>query len=504
MKIKHYMMAALVLIASCMMSGCKDDDGDSMSKAVLASASYLTFQGTGAASQIITVYSDANWVVDVPEWVTVSPTSGVAGSTEVTISVPDNIREGALDNPRKADVVFRGNTLASRAAVTVHQLGDNYRDCKDYTVEQVYSADDETYMSIPNALVVAKTSKGFIVSNADYKFNMLVNSDVAVNKGDIVNLMAQKLKDGQSLAYLEAEEVTVVSTGNEVVYPEALNITEKMDEYTSDKRELIAVDGILAGNMVTVSGKSLSVQLENLPESVDLSALNGHFVKIIGYFAGVAAPIIKLNYAAVEDKGEAMTIYWSEDFEWLDPYAVASKAGRTVETDDLDASAPQISAASTKVDGLTACDALEARGYQMLRVTTKKEGECIYLQQNYLKMGKTSYQGGLVLPAMKDIPEDAANLHIGFDWCPMRQGSGKIDPVNLIVIVENNGEETTFSIPTHGWANDHKLEWINASVELSGVTVTKDTKITIRQTEWPAATANRWFIDNIKVYSPMM
>ena len=68
----------------------------------------------------------------------------------------------------------------------------------------------------------------------------------------------------------------------------------------------------------------------------------------------------------------------------------------------------------------------------------------------------------------------------------------------------NGSEETTFEVPTHGWANDHKLEWINAVVDLSSAKIGKDTKITIRQTEWPAATANRWFIDNIKVYSPMM
>lgn len=502
MKIKHYMMAALVLMSSFMMSGCKDDDGDSMSKAVLASASNLTFQGTGAAPQIITVYSDANWVADVPEWITISPAAGTAGATEVAISVSDNLREGTLDNPRKADLIFRGTSLASRAFVKVLQLGDNYRDCKDFTVEQLYGAEDESYMSVPNVKVVSVLSNGFIITDNNYKANMLVKSPVSVSKGDVVSLMAQKLTDG--MAYIVPDEVNIVSTGNEVVYPEPIDITEKLDEYNSDKREFIACDGILAGNTVTVPGKSLSIQLETLPESVDLSAVNGHFVKIMGYFAGVAAPVLKLHYADIVDRGEAMTIYWSEDFEWLDPYAVAAGAGRSVENDDVSASAPQISHASTKVDGLTACDALEARGYQMLRVTTKAEGECIYLQQNYLKMGKTSYQGGLVLPSLKDIPADAANIRLSFDWCPMRQGSGKIDPVHLIVIVTNGSEETTFEVPTHGWANDHKLEWINAVVDLSSAKIGKDTKITIRQTEWPAATANRWFIDNIKVYSPMM
>ena len=503
MKIKHYIMASLVLFASCMVSSCKDDDNDSSAKAVLASAKSLTFEGVGSAPQVITVYSDAQWTAEVPEWITITPTTG-SGTTEVTVSVTENLREGTLDNPRKADLVFKGNTIASRAVVLVAQTGDNYRDCKDYSVEQLYDAEDESYMSVPNALVVSKTTNGFVISNSDYKGFIYVENAEPVEVGDNVSLMAQKLSDGQKLAYIVAEEVTVNSKNNAINMPEPLDITEKFSDYTSAKREYVAVEGVLSGNVVTVNGASLSLSLVDVPESMDVASLNGHVVKAKGFFAGVASPFTRMHLEGLDDLGEALTIYFIEDFEWLDPFALAAGAGRSVENDDVSASAPQISDTKYSVDGLTACDALEARGYQMLRVTTKKEGECIYLQQNYLKMGKTSYQGGLVLPSLKDIPADAANIRLSFDWCPMRQGSGKIDPVHLIVIVTNGSEETTFEVPTQGLANDHKLEWINAVVDLSSAKIGKDTKITIRQTEWPAATANRWFIDNIKVYSPMM
>ena len=73
-----------------------------------------------------------------------------------------------------------------------------------------------------------------------------------------------------------------------------------------------------------------------------------------------------------------------------------------------------------------------------------------------------------------------------FDWCPMRQGSGKIDPVNLIVIVQNGSNQQQFEIPTHGWESGHKLEWIKAEIDLAGITIDKNTKITIKQTQWPA------------------
>ncbi|MGM9763815.1 MAG: BACON domain-containing protein [Candidatus Cryptobacteroides sp.] len=196
-------------------------------------------------------------------------------------------------------------------------------------------------------------------------------------------------------------------------------------------------------------------------------------------------------------------VIFAEDFNWLDPWSVAGDgkgqtAGRTVETGDLGAYAPQLP--TPKVDGVSALQALESKGYEFTRWNkgTLTTSECIYLQQNYLKVGKTGYHAAIKLPSMAASTQTAA---LTFDWCPMKQGSGKVDPVNLLVVVENGSESTTFTVPTHGWENNHALEWIPATINLSGVVITETTRITIRQTdeENNAGTANRWFIDNIKV-----
>ena len=83
----------------------------------------------------------------------------------------------------------------------------------------------------------------------------------------------------------------------------------------------------------------------------------------------------------------------------------------------------------------------------------------------------------------------------------MRQGSGKLDPVNLIVKVTNGSDVETFEVETHGWEDGHRLEWIPATVDLSGVTIDENTTITITHTddEWTASTANRWFLDNSRI-----
>jgi hypothetical protein len=253
---------------------------------------------------------------------------------------------------------------------------------------------------------------------------------------------------------------------------------------------------------MTVADATLTVQLDDVNSALGLSALNGHNITVEGWFDGVSSPVVRVIPATITDLGVNEVIYWVEDFEWLDPWSVVGSAGKsagkTVETDDLNATAPAIT--TPKVDGVTALAALEAKGYSFSRVTTKTAGECIYLQQNYLKFGKTSYQAGITLPSITEIP-DGTNVKISFDWCPMRQGDGTIDPVELVVIVANGSDEVQFGPFVSGMESGQKLAWINVSVDLTGVTVDQNTKITIRNSDaqWPIGKAMRWFLDNIKI-----
>lgn len=498
---KQITASVLAALALCGFSGCSEEE-DQLSKAVLASATTLTFEAQNASQKLITVYSDANWISEVPDWVTISPTQGGAGTTEVTVSVTDNMRDGAEDNPRKATLVFKGSTLASRAEVLISQNGDKYRDVKDYAPSEIAALADETVVSLPNVVVMTLTTDGFVVSDTENSGNVYVINSTAVNIGDNLSLRGTKGSDTQSLAIVECDQVEVLSTGGKVTYPAAEDITSKIDTYDPKDRTYVSVDGVLSGTNIVVEGAQYSVAVTNAPESMNLAALNGHKVTARGYFAGVAAPVIRITLSEIEDKGIFKEIYYAEDFEWLDPWSLAGDnngkpAGRTVEDDNLDAYCPQLP--TPKVDGVSALDALEAKGYEFLRVTTKTEGECIYLQQNYLKFGKTGYQAGIVLPSMDNVPA-GTKLTLSFDWCPMRQGSGKVDPVNLLVVVSNGDKElASYDVPEAGWADGHKLEWIRAEVAIEGVDITPETRITIRQTQWPEATANRWFLDNIEL-----
>ena len=450
MKFLKYFCAASLLAASAgTLWSCDDDDDKRLSDAVLASVSSLTFEAQDTSEKIITVYADADWVTEIPDWVTVTPTEGT-GVMDVTVSVSENMRDGAMDNPRKAKLVFKGRTLASRAEVLVSQVGNKFRDIPEYQkIGDVIALDDEAAVKIPSALVMAVTNKGFIISDDQQSGAIFVEDTEKVAVGDKVCVWGTKSSDGAKLPIIscaeksddpnrEGDKVEVLSSGATVTYPTPTDLTEQIDTYTSAERSYVTVTGFFNGSTVSVADDAkYSVSALDIPEEMGLAKLNGHNITVSGYYAGLAEPVHRIIVTTIVDKGAVETVYWTEDFEWLEPWAIAGdnkgkQAGQTVEKDDLDAYCPQLP--TSMVDGVSTLQALEAKGYEFLRVwdPSKDEDECIYLQKNYLKFGKTAYQAGIVLSNIEGVPEGEKTT-FSFDWCPMRQGSGKIDPVNLIV-----------------------------------------------------------------------
>ena len=231
--------------------------------------------------------------------------------------------------------------------------------------------------------------------------------------------------------------------------------------------------------------------------------------------------LLSLSIAAMSiSAAQAETVYFQEDFEWLEPYAKAGKngngepaSGNTIGTNGAESEAPKADAC--KVDDISALEAMQQKGYDLVSVydflnNKNKTDIALYLQQNYLKFNKTGkttsngkgFQLGLVLPSIKGIPE-GKDVCVSFDWCPMKQGSGMFDKTELCVIVENGDDVRYVDAPVATWEDNADYEWKTAVVSLAGITVNDNTKLTIRTTEanWELTTAQRWFIDNIKVYS---
>lgn len=51
---------------------------------------------------------------------------------------------------------------------------------------------------------------------------------------------------------------------------------------------------MLDGNKINISGASYAASISDATGKLNISELNGHNVTVKGYFAGVAAPVVKL------------------------------------------------------------------------------------------------------------------------------------------------------------------------------------------------------------------
>ena len=201
MKFLKYFCAASLLAASAgTLWSCDDDDDKRLSDAVLASVSSLTFEAQDTSEKIITVYADADWVTEIPDWVTVTPTEGT-GVMDVTVSVSENMRDGAMDNPRKAKLVFKGRTLASRAEVLVSQVGNKFRDIPEYqkigdVIEVLcegYDPDEDSYYGRTYA------------DSPDIDGKIWFTAEKHIKTGDFVDVHVVDTYDGELVGVLEEE-----------------------------------------------------------------------------------------------------------------------------------------------------------------------------------------------------------------------------------------------------------------------------------------------------------
>ena len=297
---KSYLAAFSLLAMAGVFTGCEETEN--VAKAVMASANSLSFPGEEATEQIITVYSDAEWTADVPEWVSIEPTTG-SGTTDVTVSVNANMRDGALDNPRRSELVFHGKTLMSRATVIVNQSGDKFRDVKNFTISEVAASDDETVVIVPTAQVAALTSKGFVATDGSSVVYVLSSEEVAV--GDAVEIWGTKGADKELPAITNADKV-IVSSNSAVSYPSAKDITSEIDTYKAESREFIQVSGLLKGSSLKLDGEhTVSVAVLDAHSSLEIAQLNNHNVVLYGYFAGLVSNTINVIAAKFDDKGAA-------------------------------------------------------------------------------------------------------------------------------------------------------------------------------------------------------
>ena len=516
--IKNLYISALAVVAgAAALTSCQPEESP-LSRAILTSVSGMQFAAQNAEPQTITVYADADWTVEAPEWVSVDKTAG-SRTMDVTITVGDNMRDGALDNPKKDTIIFRGYNLLSHAYVIVSQDGDKYRDVPATDIAGILTMKDEGVVILNNAQVTAVSASGFVVADANASVFVVSKETVAV--GDKVNVKGSKGTVNGLAAVTICDAVEI--TGNAAVtYPSTTDITASLDTYAPVKMEYIEVTGTLDGVNVNVKGATKVATVLDATAVLNLSSYNGHNVTLKGYSAGVTASLVNVIVTEIVDLGVDEIIYFSDNFDWFADLAATEGAGDAVGTDDPSSTAPNVWKMGTSADFFAR---FNERGYKYLYSTVGdtqfkpgpaqepnssvgKDGS-LYIQSNYLKFGQTSYSGALVLPALSAI-QGTANVKIEFDWCWQVTGAYKPDLMTLSVDA-SVGQFADTAAPTSAALEstqstvdgDSHIVWQHVVILLNGAT--SETVLTIRPTnadpdvQNPARHQNRWYLDNIKV-----
>ena len=496
---KNILRLCAAAIIALPMAGCGQDE--LVKPSALLSESSLTFEAIGAESQTLTIASDESWFIDVDaDWITVDPMSGT-NTVDVTVTVTDNVKNGAMDAPREGTLTIANNRGYSIRTV-IYQEGDNYLGVEEMPISKIFTLDDGLFAKVAEAQVVALTSDGFVATDESASIYVSYKGEIAI--GDKVSLAGEKVTLYGNAA-LEAGGVTVKSNA-EVTRPEPVDLLSNLDPSKANVVTYVTVEAGLLGHELKFE-QSLPVAIKLLdPRAgvVDIESVNMHNISVKAYVLGLSDGELTLAVTDVQDNGinDSLNAYFYDDFSWMKSYIDASgvRVDDSVGDNNSGGEAPNLRS-NDALSGLL--KALTDKGYEDLNPNSK----VIYAQKYYWKFGKTSTatvnnNNGMILPKQDFKGDELINVDLDFDWAAHMTGSGNIDKVQIVVELTGKGffdNGTQISDPFVTTQEKGHLEWQYATVTAKGVNNT--TRFIIRPAEYASVTPDqqRWHLDNIKI-----
>lgn len=497
--VKNIIRLCAAALAVLPIIGCSEEEY--VKPSALLSESSLTFEAIGAESQTLTIASDESWFIDVDaDWITVDPMSGT-NTVDVTVTVTDNVKNGAMAAPREGTLTIANNRGYSIRTV-IYQKGDNYLGVEEMPISKIFTLDDGLFAKVAEAQVVALTSDGFVATDESASIYVSYKGEIAI--GDKVSLAGEKVTLYGNAA-LEAGGVTVKSNA-EVTRPEPVDLLSNLDPSKANVVTYVTVEAGLLGHELKFE-QSLPVAIKLLdPRAgvVDIESVNMHNISVKAYVLGLSDGELTLAVTDVQDNGinDSLNAYFYDDFSWMKSYIDASgvRVDDSVGDNNSGGEAPNLRS-NDALSGLL--KALTDKGYEDLNPNSK----VIYAQKYYWKFGKTSTatvnnNNGMILPKQDFKGDELINVDLDFDWAAHMTGSGNIDKVQIVVELTGKGffdNGTQISDPFVTTQEKGHLEWQHATVTAKGVNNT--TRFIIRPAEYASVTPDqqRWHLDNIKI-----
>lgn len=519
--IKSALIAAFTLVLGSLVSCQKNYGEPDPFLSVPSGVVTVDYSGRNASGIFpgIEIGSNRAWkITGYPDWAVPDVTSGERGRVTVFITCSEN----STGADREGKIVI--SSEAGEKSVTIHQ---------SYKVEVLEISAD----------VFALTGAGYLDNGAKASFYILdVNSDWNITsdsgwlkssetKGSAGQYIKIEITADENLSVEGARTgILTVKAGN---IAKAITVTQSKDGLEISVAQVnVSKYGVKDdGSAISFVVSSSSAWTASAPSWITVNPASGNegdvtvTVKVAPNTTG-AQQTGTVTIASVRGDNKAdFTVIQSstpfedndllfvDDFSWLKPMIDAynelnpnKPIADSVKENNASGNAPNIYGTAGLKEMFP--ELIAAQGYVDLRYVPG-EYECLYLQDSYLKMGKTNYHTGLQLPALDLESGEKADIVLSFDWCAHMTGGGNIDNVTITVEIEGEGTVQGTSDPSGKTcdpiASDQEkkqLKWMTPSVTLTGLT--KDSKIKIRPTQMMLAVGEkpdqqRWHIDNIRI-----
>ena len=291
MKLKYF-ISFFALVA--LLSSCSDDDAMTLLDEIQVSSSYVAIDEAGG-SNTITLNAKESWMFDaedIPEWLTVSPTSGGAGETKVTFSAdaaPDGrtaILHVVCGDKKQIINVIQGlastDIITVKEAIAMVQANQNIE--KTVFVRGIVCKIDEISTQYGNATYYISddgTFKGGYAPDGSGDGNWLeiyrgywLNGD-NFKSGDEFEVGDEMVITGVIMSYKGTPEIQQ-KTGQVVSYSKSLI---KVDSLST--QEALPVEGGNVTAILTCKGNGISVSIpEEANDWLFISGITGNEVTL--------------------------------------------------------------------------------------------------------------------------------------------------------------------------------------------------------------------------------
>lgn len=257
MKLKYFFMALVATLA--LFTSCSDDSNVTTLDSIQVSKSFLTFI-PGGSSDAFDVTAKGDWTIsEVPSWVTLSATSGSAGSTTVTATA------GATESTNEATMLITCNGETQQ--VHLLQQTEKVELPISTCAEVIAGADNNTYRVKGTCTKISNTTYGnwyltdetgevYIYGTLDAGGGEKNFTSLGMEVGDIVEVQGPKTTYGSTI---ELVNVTVLS------------ITKSLIKVDSLSASTLAKDGGEFTAYLTNKGDGVSVS--DLPEWLSVKSI---------------------------------------------------------------------------------------------------------------------------------------------------------------------------------------------------------------------------------------